>query len=53
MEVLVGAEKLLACEAVGMVQVEVGLDPDNAKHVSSELCKSKFEEFGYRLFRDL
>lgn len=50
MEVIVGAEKLLACGAVGVVQVEVGLDPDNAKHVPFESCKSAFEEFGYRLF---
>jgi FkbM family methyltransferase len=50
MEVVAGAEKLLARGAVGVVQVEVGLDPDNAKHVSFESCKRKFEEFGYRLF---
>jgi FkbM family methyltransferase len=50
MEVLAGAENLLARGAVGVVQVEVGLDPNNTKHVSFESCKSKFEEFGYRLF---
>jgi FkbM family methyltransferase len=50
MEVLVGADNLLARAAVGVVQVEVGLDPDNVKHVSFESCKSKLEDFGYRLF---
>lgn len=50
LEVLVGAEKLLTRGAVGVVQVEVGLNPDNTKHVSLESCKSKLEEFGYRLF---
>ncbi len=50
LEVLAGAERLLARGAVGVVQVEVGLDPDNTKHVSFESCKSKLEKFGYRLF---
>lgn len=50
LEVLMGAEQMLARRAIGVIQVEVGVDPDNHKHVPLEACKPKVEEFGYRLF---
>jgi FkbM family methyltransferase len=50
LDVLIGASDFLQQGAIRAIQVEVGLDPDNDKHVRLEECKAYLEKFGYRLF---
>lgn len=48
--VLQGAESLLACGAIDLVQVEAGWHEENHRHVPAEQLKSYLEGRGFRLF---
>lgn len=50
LHVLQGFEAMLRGQAIGLVQVEVGLNPTNRKHVPLERAKAFLEARGYVLF---
>lgn len=50
LDVLRGAEGLLGDQAVDVVEVEAGMNPENATHVPFETLKHHLEGHGYRLF---
>jgi FkbM family methyltransferase len=50
LDVLRGGESLLRAQGAGFVQVEAGMNPDNALHVPFETLKSHLEARGYLLF---
>lgn len=50
LHVLQGFDAMLRGQAVGLVQVEVGLNPTNRKHVPLERTKAFLEARGYMLF---
>ena len=49
-EVLKGARSMLAQGAIGVVECEASMDPDNRFHQPMETIKSHMEVHGYRLF---
>jgi FkbM family methyltransferase len=50
LQVLVGFRKMLAAARIDLVEAEVGMNPENKRHVSFEAVKTYLERFGYRLF---
>ncbi|WP_041731085.1 FkbM family methyltransferase [Conexibacter woesei] len=50
LEVLRGAEELLAQQRVDVVEVEAGMNPENSTHVPFETLKRHLERHDYRLF---
>lgn len=50
LDVLRGASNLLATESIDVIEVEAGMNPENALHVPFETLKSYLERRGYRLF---
>ncbi len=50
LRVLRGAEGMLREQAIDLIQVEVGMNPENHWHVPFWAMKDYLEEFGYRLF---
>ena len=50
LEVLKGARTLLAREAIGFIEVEAGLGPENTYHVRLEDVRQLLSVHGYRIF---
>lgn len=50
LQVLIGFRKMLAAARIDLVEAEVGMNPENKRHVSFEAVKTYVERFGYRLF---
>ena len=50
LQVLIGFRKMLAATRIDLVEAEVGMNPENKRHVSFEAVKAYLERFGYRLF---
>ena len=50
LEVFGGAAQLLAEERIGILEVELGMNPENTYHTRFEDAKAYLEERGYRLF---
>jgi hypothetical protein len=48
--VLVGAEDLLRRQAIDLIDVEAGMNPENQRHVPVGEFSSYLETHGYRLF---
>jgi FkbM family methyltransferase len=50
LEVLYGFRKMLKEMRIDLVEAEVGMNPENRRHVPFEAVKRHLERFGYRLF---
>lgn len=50
LDVLRGGSRLLGAGAVGLIQCECGMSPDNSFHCAFEDIKATLEGFGYRIF---
>ncbi len=50
LEVIKGADKLLAKDAISFIEAEVSMNPGNTFHVSFEEVKKYLEQYNYRLF---
>lgn len=50
LEVLRGAHRMLEDQAISLVEVEAGMNPENPVHVPFEKLKAHLEAAGYRLF---
>jgi FkbM family methyltransferase len=50
LDVLVGFQRMLADERVDVLETEVGMNPENRRHVPFEAVKAHLEPLGYRLF---
>jgi FkbM family methyltransferase len=50
LEVLRGAAKMLADEAIDIVQAEVSMNPDNRLHVGFLEVQNFLQQYGYRIF---
>ena len=51
LEVLLGAGHSLSKLSINVIEVEVGLNPENQHHVPFEKIKWHLENYGYRLYR--
>ena len=51
LEVLRGFKTMLKEGRIGLIDAEVGMNPENRRHVRFERVKAFLEHFGYRLFR--
>lgn len=50
LKVMLGFERMLREQAIGMIEAEVSLTPSNTKHVQFETVKSHLQGRGYHLF---
>lgn len=50
-EVLKGAQNLLKAEAIDVIYIEAGLDPDSTQHCHYRTIEDILSGFGYRIFR--
>lgn len=50
LQVLIGFRKMLRAARIDLVEAEVGMNPENKRHVPFEAVKAYLERFGYRLF---
>ena len=50
LEVLRGFRKMLEGMRIDLVEAEVGMNPENTRHVPFEVVKAYLERLGYRLF---
>lgn len=50
LDVLKGADKMLATKSVDFIEVEAGMNPNNKYHESLEVLKSFLESHGYYIF---
>lgn len=50
LDVLKGAESMLAEQRIGLIQVEAGMNPGNTRHAPFEFLKEFLESHGYFLF---
>jgi FkbM family methyltransferase len=50
LEVLKGADAMLACQAIDLVEVEAGMHAANKRHVPFEVLKEHLQSRGYSLF---
>ncbi len=50
LQVLYGFQKMLKAMRIDLVEAEVGMNPENRRHVPFEVVKTYLERLGYRLF---
>lgn len=50
LQVLAGAARMLDADAIAILELELGMNPDNRRHTRFEEAKSILEERGYRVF---
>jgi FkbM family methyltransferase len=50
LEVLKGGVEAIQSGAIGIIEVETGMNPDNSRHVAAGLLVPFLEPFGYRIF---
>lgn len=50
LQVLGGAVRMLDTDAIAVVELELGMNPDNARHTRFEDAKAVLEDKGYRVF---
>ncbi len=50
LDVLVGFQRMLTAERIDLLEAEVGMNPENRRHVPFEAVKAYLEPLGYRLF---